>query len=74
MGRIIRIDNNNLTRFDLVNFSESVEFSPVIYIISGDSDRDKNTQTKLHGFLLWYFNLRLILMKLNRLEIIRIRL
>jgi hypothetical protein len=31
-GRIIRIDNNNWTGFDLANFSESDAFSPVIYI------------------------------------------
>jgi hypothetical protein len=31
-GRIVRIDSNNWTGFDLVNFSESDEFSPIIYI------------------------------------------
>lgn len=40
MDRIIKIDNNNLTGFDLVNFSESIEFSPLIYIWKFRSRRE----------------------------------
>jgi hypothetical protein len=72
MGRIVRIDNNNLTRFDLVNFRNQLSFLPLF--TSGNPDRDENTRTELHGFRLWYFNLRLISLKLNRLKIIRVRL
>jgi hypothetical protein len=42
MGRIIRIDNNNLTGFDLVNNLKSDEFVPDNSLLRFKSRRETN--------------------------------
>jgi hypothetical protein len=62
-GRIIRIDNNNWSGFDLANFSESDAFYPLF--ISGNSDRDEKHTDRTTRISASVFQLRLFSLELN---------